>query len=388
MPKFRLSNQFMANTTTSSRSLALDIFRGMTVCFMIIVNTPGNEMLSYGPLNHARWHGFTPTDLVFPSFLFAVGNAMSFAMRKFETMGQGAVLGKIFRRTLLIFILGFLMYWFPFFHEQDGHWVLNPFSHTRVLGVLQRIALCYGIASLLIYYTSPRTVYIAAWVLLIGYWLVLLFFPVPGLDPYSVKGNAGYRLDLLILGEDHMYHDKGLIFDPEGFLSTLPAVVNVIAGYFAGVFISRKGKEYEGLAQLLLWGTALIAVACAWNLVFPINKKLWTSSFVLLTVGLDLVILSFLIYFIEFKGKNRWTPFFAVFGKNPLFVYLVSELLIVVLWMIPMGGGESFVEWINRVFYQAVFPGAFGSLLFSLSYMMICWCVGKALDAKKIYIRV
>src|ERR1700754_4939624 len=157
----------MTKPTSSSRSLALDIFRGMTVCFMIIVNTPGSETYIYAPLRHAAWHGFTPTDLVFPSFLFAVGNAMSFAMKKFETMGQGAVLGKIFKRTLLIFVLGYLMYWFPFYREQaDGQWGWSPISHTRIFGVLERIALCYCIASLLIYYTTPKFFYIVAWVLL------------------------------------------------------------------------------------------------------------------------------------------------------------------------------------------------------------------------------
>src|ERR1700744_1000775 len=147
-------------TATTTRSLALDIFRGMTVCFMIIVNTPGNETFAYSPLKHAHWLGFTPTDLVFPSFLFAVGNAMSFGMRKFQTMEPSAVLGKILRRTLLIFVLGFLMYWFPFVDDSAGGWHLKPFSHTRVMGVLQRIALCYGIAALLIYYFSARTVLI------------------------------------------------------------------------------------------------------------------------------------------------------------------------------------------------------------------------------------
>ena len=379
----------MTQNTASSRSLALDIFRGMTVCFMIIVNTPGVEALAYSPLHHAAWHGFTPTDLVFPSFLFAVGNALSFAMKKFDTMEQSAVVGKILKRTFIIFLLGYLMYWFPFFHrEQDGHWAFNPFSETRVFGVLERIGLCYGIAALLIYYASPRTVYITVWVLLIGYWAALLIFPAAGADPYSMTGNAGYRLDKWVLGESHMYHGEGVAFDPEGILSTLPAIVNVIAGYYTGVFVSRKGKTFEGLTYMLLWGTALIAVACAWNLVFPINKKLWTSSFVLLTVGIDLVLLAFLIYFIEFRNQTRWTGFFSVFGKNPLFVYLVSELLIVALATIPAGNGGNFVEWVNRVIFQAAFPGAFGSLLFSIAYMMICWSVGKILDMKKIYIRV
>ena len=375
-------------TATSQRSLALDIFRGMTVCFMIIVNDPGSEALSYAPLNHAHWHGFTPTDLVFPSFLFAVGNAMSFAMKKFETMSQGAVVWKILRRTLLIFFLGYLMYWFPFFREQDGHWGLIPISHTRIMGVLERIALAYGIASFLIYYLSTRTVLITAVTILVGYWIVLLVAGVPGADPLSMTGNAGYRLDMLILGEGHMYHGEGLAFDPEGLLSTLPAVVNVIAGYFAGVYIAKKGREYEGLTRLLLWGCGLIAIALAWNTFFPINKKLWSSSFVLVTVGIDLVLLAFLIYQIEFRNRRRWTPFFNVFGKNPLFIYLLSELLNTILSTIQVGAGESVYEWVNRVFYQAIFPGAFGSLLFALSYMMICWCVGKWLDYKKIYIRV
>lgn len=375
----------------SVRSLALDIFRGMTVCFMIIVNTPGSEAASFSQLQHAAWHGFTPTDLVFPSFLFAVGNSMSFAMKKFDSMSQGAVLGKILKRTAIIFLIGYLLYWFPFFHiGDDGHWALNPVSNTRILGVLERIALCYGAASLLIYYFSARTVCIIAALLLLGYWMLLLFFPVPGADPFSITGNAGYRLDVLILGENHMYHGQengGIAFDPEGILSTLPAIVNVIAGYFTGVFVSKKGKTYEGLAKLLLWGCGFLALAWFWNLVFPVNKKLWTSSYVMLTVGIDIVLLSFLIYIIEFRGKIKWTPFFAVFGKNPLFIYMVSELLIVILLNIPVGQDSNVAESAAGGIMSIV-PGAFGSLLFSLLYMMICWSVGKVLDEKKVYIRV
>jgi predicted acyltransferase len=387
--KYFIFSIFPAMNDKPQRSLALDVFRGMTVCFMIIVNTPGSETFAFSPLKHAAWHGFTPTDLVFPSFLFAVGNAMSFSMKKFGAMSQGAVVGKIVRRTLLIFLLGYLMYWFPFVRQQaDGHWGLMPISHTRIMGVLERIGLCYGIASLLIYYLKPRTVVIISCCLLIGYWIILLTAGVPGADPFSMTGNAGYRLDRLVLGENHMYHGEGIAFDPEGLLSTLPAVVNVVAGYFAGVFISRKGKEFEGLTLLLLWGCGLIALALVWNTFFPINKKLWTSSFVLLTVGIDLVLLAFLIYFIEFRHKMAWTSFFNVFGKNPLFIYLLSELLVVVLFTIPTGDGENLFEWVNRVVYQALLPGAVGSLLFALTYMMVCWSVGKWLDYKKIYIRV
>src|SRR3982751_2216453 len=146
----------------------------MTICFMIIVNTPGSGAAAFSPLEHAAWHGFTPTDLVFPSFLFAVGNAMSFTMKKYQQMGNGAVLGKIFKRTLLIFLIGYLMYWFPFFDNQNGHWALRPISHTRVLGVLQRIALCYCFASLMVHYLSKRAVYIVSGILLLGYWIILL----------------------------------------------------------------------------------------------------------------------------------------------------------------------------------------------------------------------
>ncbi|HEY4064356.1 MAG TPA: DUF5009 domain-containing protein [Puia sp.] len=376
--------------TASTRSLPLDIFRGMTVCFMIIVNTPGSETFSYSPLQHAHWHGFTPTDLVFPSFLFAVGNAIAFAMKKFATMSEGAVRTKIIKRTLLIFLLGYLMYWFPFFREApDGSgWGLIPITHTRIMGVLQRIGLCYGLASLLIYYAKPRSIYIVGCGLLIGYWIVLLLFGVPDADPFGMTTNAGYRLDKWILGEDHMYHGEGLAFDPEGILSTLPAIVNVIAGYFTGVYVSRKGKTFEGLARLLLLGCLFLVFAYLWNLALPVNKKLWTPSYVILTIGIDMVWLSFLIYLIDFRQKTAWTSFFAVFGKNPLSIYLLSELLVVVLFTIQVGNGESVFEWINRAGFQTWIPGAFGSLLFAVTYMLVCWSVGKWLDWKKIYIRV
>lgn len=375
--------------TATTRSLPLDIFRGMTVCFMIIVNTPGSELFSYSPLQHAHWHGFTPTDLVFPSFLFAVGNAISFAMKKYASLGNGVVLWKIIKRTLLIFLFGYLLYWFPFFHHlPGGGWGVKPISQTRIMGVLQRIALCYGMASLLIWYFSPRTVYSVACGLLIGYWIILLYCGVPGADPFSMTGNAGYRLDKWLLGENHMYHGEGIAFDPEGILSTFPAIVNVIAGYFTGVFVSKKGKTYEGLSRLLLLGCLLLVFAYLWNLVLPVNKKLWTPSYVVLTIGIDMVWLSFLLYLIEFRQRTAWTPFFAVFGKNPLFIYLLSELLVVVLFTIQVSPNESVFEWINRSGFQVLAPGAFGSLLFALVYMMICWSVGKWLDRKKIYIRV
>lgn len=377
-------------TDTNTRFLSLDVFRGLTICFMIVVNTPGSGATPFAPLLHAQWHGFTPTDLVFPSFLFAVGNAMSFAMKKHSSVGTAAVLTKIGKRTALIFLLGYLMYWFPFFRLSEAGDVTGfPISETRIWGVLQRIAVCYGLASLLVYFLSFRTVIWLSIVFLVGYWLILLGWGDPA-DPLSLAGNAVLKLDRFLIGDAHLYHGEGVAFDPEGLLSTLPAIVNVVIGYYAGQFVQHKGKNYESVAKLLLVGSALIFAALCWNMVFPINKKLWTSSFVLLTTGLDLAIMATLIYMIEIRQWNNanWTRFFVIPGKNPLFLYLLSELLVIALYMIPVASGGSLFSWINRSLYQKLALGPVGSLLFALSFMMICWSVGWLLDRRKIYVRV
>ena len=374
----------------AQRFLSLDVFRGMTICFMIIVNTPGSGATPFAPLEHAAWHGFTPTDLVFPSFLFAVGNAMSFSLEKYKQISDAAFFKKVIRRTLLIFLLGYLMYWFPFFRLDDaGHIAGAPIGNTRIMGVLQRIALCYFFASLIIHYCRTKTVYIISAALLLGYWILLLWFGDRS-DPVGMLTNVGTYIDKAVLGEAHMYHGEGVAFDPEGILSTLPAIVNVIIGYYAGVFIRQKGKGYESMTKLLLTGGLLILLALCWNTVFPINKKLWTSSFVLLTTGIDLAIIAALLYIVELRQWNglNWTRFFVVFGKNPLFIYLLSELLIVAFYMIRMAPGTSLHGWVNQVFFQVVAPGALGSLLFALAYMLLCWAIGWLLDKRGIYVRV
>ncbi|WP_143307572.1 acyltransferase family protein [Chitinophaga vietnamensis] len=372
-------------TQTSQRFLPLDVFRGMTICFMIIVNTGGTGGV-FAPLEHAAWHGFTPTDLVFPSFLFAVGNAMSFSMRKYAALGQASVLGKIFKRTAIIFLLGFLMYWLPFVKHTANGLEFIPFSHTRIMGVLQRIALCYCIASLLIYYFPKKWVWGISALLLFGYWAILWYCGTPG-DQYGIHGNAGLALDKWVLGDDHLYHGEHFPFDPEGILSTLPAVVNVVAGYYAGLFIQQEGKTTKGVSKLVLAGVILIAAALLWNTAFPINKKLWTSSYVLLTVGIDLLIISLLIYLIDISGIQAGTGFFTVFGKNPLFLYLLSEVLVIFMHFIQIGDVNSY-HWINDHIFQAMIPGKLGSLLFSVSYMLLCWLVGYFLDKRRIYVRV
>ncbi|HEY0652864.1 MAG TPA: heparan-alpha-glucosaminide N-acetyltransferase domain-containing protein [Chryseosolibacter sp.] len=369
-----------------SRYLALDVFRGMTICFMIIVNSPGSWEIAYGPLLHAPWHGFTPTDLVFPSFLFAVGNAMAFVMYKFDNQPNRVFWRKTLKRTFLIFLFGYLMYWFPFFREAEGGGLnfseIRPISTTRIPGVLQRIALCYFFASIILHFGTKRfAVWFSAFALL-GYWLISYAF-----GDYTLAGNAGLKLDLFLLGEGHLYHGEGVAFDPEGLLSTLPAIVNVIAGYLAGDFIRRMGNSYETISKLMIAGAVLILVALTWDMAFPINKKLWTSSFVLLTVGLDLLILPVLIYVIEIYHSQRWTYFFVVFGRNPLFIYLLSEVLLISLYIIPVGD-KRVPQWLNDDVFGSFASPVNASFLFAFFFMLTNWVVGYFLDKKKIYIKV
>lgn len=365
----------------AERYQALDIFRGMTICFMIIVNTAGDYEHTFAPLLHANWHGFTPTDLVFPSFLFAVGNAISFVQPKWVSLPAGTVVGKILKRTFIIFLLGYLMYWFPFVQQGADGWQLKPFSDTRVFGVLQRIGLCYGIVSLLVYFLKPRSVAVFTLLSLVAYKFILT-----GFGDLTLEGNAVLKLDAWLLGEKHLYHGEGIAFDPEGLLSTLPSLANVVIGYFAGVYIQQKGKTYEGLTHLLLAGASLLVLAYFWDSSFPINKKLWTSSFVLYTCGLDLLILSGIIYLTEFRKISTGASFFEVFGKNPLFIYLLSEVGVILMWELSIGKTPLY-NWI----YTTVFSHLgfyWGSLGFALWWMLTCWAVGWWMDRKKIYVRV
>jgi predicted acyltransferase len=279
------------------------------------------------------------------------------------------------------------MYWFPFFSMNGGfHW--KPIATTRIMGVLQRIALCYCFASLMIHFLAKRSVIILSILFLVLYWVLLLIYGNPT-DPLSMTGNAGIYLDKFLFGDKHLYHGEGIPFDPEGVLSTLPAIVNVVVGYYAGKFVQQKGKGYDTTTKLLLTGCFFIFLALCWNMVFPINKKLWTSSFVLVTTGLDLVILSALIYALEINNWNKgnWAKFFTTMGKNPLPVYVLSEILLIPVSMIIISGTNA-VDWINNVFYQVIAPGPIGSLLFAISFMLICWLVAYLLDKKNIYIRV
>ncbi|MHC2992204.1 membrane protein, partial [Pontibacter sp. HJ8] len=326
-----LTDAGLLQSQSPARYLALDVLRGMTIALMIVVNNPGSWGSIYAPFKHAAWHGFTITDLVFPSFLFVVGNAMSFSMRKFETQPNSVFLRKIFKRTALIFLIGLFLNLFPFImRSPEGEIVLKDFTNVRIMGVLQRIALCYCIASLAIHYLKYKGAMIFGVVTLLGYWAVLYFFGDPA-DPYSLEGNAALKFDSLFLREENTYKGFGIPFDPEGLLSTLPAVVNVIAGYFAGMFIREKGSSLSTVFKLSLAGAALVAVALVWDLSFPINKPLWTSSYVLHSVGLSLIILGALMFILEIAGYVKWSYFFEAFGKNPLFIFAFATLVIKLL---------------------------------------------------------
>ena len=301
-------------------------------------------------------------------------------------MKQSEVLLKIFKRTVLIFLIGYLMYWFPFFKlDAQSHLILSPLSQTRIMGVLQRIALCYGITALIVYYFGQRS---SVWIglsCLFIYWTLLLTSGTPGAE-LSKTGNAVLKLDIWLLGANHLYRGEGFPFDPEGILSTIPALFNVIAGYIVGVFLQKNGKNSKGILKLVAVGVALVLVGCFWNEFFPINKKLWTSSYALLTVGLDCMLIAGIVYLVDILGLKKGTHFFLVTGKNPLLIYLLSELGVTVMFLIPIAN-ESLFRWLySHIFIHA--GDYFGAFLFSVWWMLMCWSVGYFLDRKKIYIKI
>jgi predicted acyltransferase len=367
----------------ATRFLSLDVFRGIAVCLMIVVNTPGPGAHPYPWLVHARWFGFTGADTVFPSFLFAVGCSMAFAFLQRPTVSAFAL--KVLRRSALIFLLGFLMYWYPFVHRVDGAWTLSPFADTRVMGVLQRIALCYVLAAFAVRYLSPRWLMALGVLLLLGYWGLLLAFGDPA-DPFAKLSNAGTRLDLFLLGPRHLYRRDGG-FDPEGLLGTLPATVNVIAGYLAARYL-KTASDRRALVRMALAGVLMAIAAYAWTPLFPMSKKLWTGSFVLLTVGMDLVLLAALTAVLEDRAPTLAARFFQVFGRNPIVIYLFSELFVTTLQKIEVAPGVGVYDWIGANLFQVAVPGPVGSLLCAIAYMLVCWLLGYFLDRRRIVIRL
>jgi len=402
-----------------TRSYALDVFRGATVCLMILVNNPGSWSHIYGPLEHAPWHGLTPTDLVFPFFLFAVGNAMSFVIPRLQQEGDAAFWRKVIKRTLIIFGVGLFLNWWPFVTEvnrivegtselqkvtifksftwidlakNEAGEIIENIKGIRIMGVLQRIALCYLIASIIVYYGGPRKAFLGAAVLLLGYWaLCLIGNPA---DPYSLKGWFGTTWDLNILGVSHVYKGEGIPFDPEGLVSTPAAIAQVIFGFLVGDYI-RKGLAenngmYRMLSGLFTVGVGMLVAGYCWDLVFPINKKIWTSSYAIYTTGLAILTLATMIFVIDGKNaRGGLLSFFDVFGKNALFVFALSAFLPKGLALIKLEKGVNPWNWLYKkvLIYT---PGApeNGSLLYALCVITFMWGICWWMDKKRIYVKV
>jgi predicted acyltransferase len=368
------------------RFLSLDVFRGATVCLMIIVNTStGTGTDPFPWLVHAKWIGFTAADWVFPTFLFVVGNSMSFGDPRRGS--EGEFLGKVLKRTAILFLLGVLLYWYPFMRpDADGHWTLIGPGETRLTGVLQRIALAFFLSSLAVRHLSVRALYVLSLVLLLGHWAVMMLAGVPG-EEFTKLGNAGTRLDLWLLGPAHLYR-KDAGFDPEGLLGVMPSVVNVLAGYLCGLALRQGGEMRRTLIRMAGAGVGLMILGLAWAPVLPIAKKLWTGSYVLLTTGIDLLVLAGLVWLIEVRKQTAGARFFEIFGKNPLALYLLSELLTYGCQALPIGPKQHLYDWIATSVFLPLIPGPVGVLLFSISFMLVCWAVGFWLDRRKIVIKI
>lgn len=387
------------------RYYSLDVFRGATVALMILVNNPGNWGNIYTPFEHAEWHGCTPTDLVFPFFLFAVGNALAFVMPRMQENGTAYFLKKVLTRSFLIFFIGLFLNWFPFVMWKDDKLIFKVWENIRLLNVLQRIALCYLFSSLLIYFFKPKVTLLISAAILLSYWAMCYFLGASG-DPYSMSGYFGTAVDKAVLGESHMYQLEPFTvngvshpFDPEGITSTLPAIVQVVFGYFAGRYIRRQGKTWEMLSHLFIAGAVLCCIGYWWDMAFPINKKIWTSSYVVYTTGLALIVIGVLIYLLEFRNaRGAWSSFCDAFGKNPLFIYWLSFFL---------SRLQGLMRWTDHTenhgkpvyltpfswFYTYVCKPVSenlktGSMLYAICLVLLFWAIAYWLQRKKVYIKV
>jgi predicted acyltransferase len=363
------------------RLVSLDIFRGLTIAFMIIVNTPGSWEYVYAPLRHAKWNGCTPTDLVFPFFLFIVGVSMWFSLKKYGHELNGSSFLRIARRTASIFALGLFLNIFPSF-DRD-------YSTLRIMGVLQRIALAYGLGALICMTINRDYLWIVTTVLLLLYWAVLAFFG--GADPYSLEGNVVLKIDKLILGTKHLYTGFGIPFEPEGLLSTVPSICTVIIGFYTGELVGKKSEGVKNVLKTLIIGAALLGLGLLWNKLFPINKALWTSSYVLYTAGIAMMVLSIIYWLADVIKFQKWGLFFIVFGTNALFSYFLAGIWtrLMLLIKIQNGGNEiNLYTWFYEKVCVPVAGNLNGSLMFAIIQMLFIWFIALILYKKKVLIRL
>lgn len=368
----------------NKRLLSLDVFRGMTVAMMILVNNPGDWGHIYAPLDHAEWDGCTPTDLVFPFFLFIAGVSISFAFQ--DKVADKEAVMKIFIRSLKLFGLGLFLSLFPKF----------DIAVVRIPGVLQRIAMVFLVCSLLFLTTKYRTQQIIFASILIGYWILMTFVPVPDFGPANLQPefNLGAYVDRIILGTAHLYK-AAKTWDPEGLLSTLPAIATGLSGVLTGTWLQRKDKEVaEKLIYMYLFGCVSMALGWAWDKAsFPINKALWTSSYVLLTSGLAVCFLASFYWLIDVKGYQKWTKPFVVYGVNAITVFFLSGLIPRILRMIKItdvnGEQVNSQTWMYKNWIVSVFPNPYhASLAGALTVIAIWLGILWAMYDKKMIVKV
>lgn len=391
----------MTENKKNKRLLALDILRGITIAGMILVNNPGSWGHIYAPLEHASWHGLTPTDLVFPFFMFIMGVSTYMSLRKYDFKLSGAAVRKILRRTVVIFLIGISIAWFGITLRRIGGGA--PFTEAimnadriRMLGVMPRLAICYGVGSLLALSMSRRALSWFVGVLLALYCVVLLL----GNGLVFSEDNIISIVDRAVLGENHMYSDTidgvRLKFDPEGLLSTIPSIAHMLIGFLCGFLLMQVKDNRERICRLFIVGTILTFAGFLLSYGMPINKKIWSPTFVLTTCGLASSFLGLLIWIIDIRGHRRWCRFFESFGVNPLFMYCLGAVLSILFGFIkvPYAAAESGMASLHTWLYKGVWTPLAGgdatlaSLFYAVAFVMLNWCVGYVLYKKKIYIKI
>ena len=370
------------------RLLSVDALRGLTVAAMVLVNNPGTWSAVYGPLQHAEWHGWTATDMVFPFFLFVVGVSIPLALGPTLERGAGGLPARVLRRAAVIFTLGLLLHALPFF----------PLATLRIPGVLQRIAVCYLLAALLVVATRGargwRVQAVTAGVLLGGYWLLMTQVAAPGQEAgdLSPDGNLAGYVDRLVLGSRHIWQATR-VYDPEGILSTLPATATTLLGVLAGHWLrsgqvaGRAGAQIVG--GLAVGGVAAAALGWLWGLSFPVNKALWTSSYALLMAGLAALALAACHWVIEVRGRRGWAAPFALLGVHALTLFFLSSLMAKLLFIVRVGaGGPRLQAWLFEHVFAPWASPVDASLAYALAYVLLWWALIWALDRSGLRLRV
>ena len=371
----------MKTETASGRLLSLDVFRGLTVAGMILVNNPGTWAAVYDPLEHAAWHGWTPTDLIFPFFLFIVGVSAALALGRRAAAGAKRDLYlKIVKRSLVIFALGLVLAGFPFY----------DLSTLRIPGVLQRIAVCYLFASFIFLLAGRRAQVFITSALLVGYCLLMKYVPAPGFaaGDLSVEGNLAAYVDRALLAG----HTWKPLYDPEGVLSTIPAVATTLCGVLTGDLLRSKREPLEKVAVMFVAGVVAVVAGWAWHHWFPINKALWTSSYVLLTAGMALQLLAACYWLVDLKNCRRWSKPFVIFGTNALAVFFLSGILARTLGLIKFARADGSKVSLQKSIYENLFASwaspVNASLAYAVCFVLLWLGLMTVLYRRRIFIKV